>query len=96
MPVVVFKGLLRLSLGLPTSERAKENGKTAALKRINFSVSSGNVAIFSHCTVGVTLHQMRAEYMKSAYLVGRSSARWGSNLCGHTVFLLFASKQALV
>ena len=58
---MVLEGLLRISLGLSTRERAKENRKTAALKSRIISVPSGNVAIFSHCTVGVALHQKKVE-----------------------------------
>ena len=72
--MVVLESLLRVSLGLSTSERAKENLRTAALKRRTYSVPSRDVAIISHRTVGVA---SLAESINSAYLNERSSARWG-------------------
>ena len=63
--MVVLERLLRVSLGLSTSERAKENRRTAALKRRIFSVPSRDVAIFSHCTLRVA---SLAESINSAYL----------------------------
>ena len=88
MPVVVLEGLLIVSLGLSTSERAKENRKMAALKRRIFSVPSGDVAIFSHCALvlGIALHQKWAECMNSAYLIDGSSARWKSVSAGTRSF----------